>query len=771
MIVQNYKLQGSPAVAKLVTCISRTSGDRMQQKPSLILLSCLSVIALMPRNGRAASDFKLQEPAPLERVRSEIPYRDGKVILLSDYQERITKTRYRAKGHVEISFQDSVMTCDEAEYDEETREGLTRGLTRFSQGQQWLTCSHAEFNFSDQTGIFYDAQGFTDREFLIDGRTILKTGRDTYRIQEGFITSCQGKRPKWEFTLSRANLRVDHTARLHNFMFKIKGVPVLYFPYLVVPMEKKQRSSGFLPFHSGSSTSKGRVLSEGYFQTLGPSADVTVYGDYFSLRGLAWGGIFRARPNKSTRLYVQAFGIHDKLGQGGAHLIVDGESLLKDDWRAVAQVNITSNFQFRQAFADTFRSATIPQEHALVFLTRNHEGFTTNIAFQREEVLFPIRSLVTRKVPSLEFLSLGTPLGKTPLIFYLRTSLDGMSRVDSQIQTPRIVQRLDFYPRFALRLPSFAGFSLIPSAGLRETYYGARLSEKPQAGLETRSLHRQYVDLGVELRTPTLEKNYSSSWLGDFKHVIEPIVNYRRIHGIKELHETIRFDEEDAIADTNELEYGINSRIFKKRKTAAGGSEDFEFLSFSIMQKYFFDPTFGGAFQPGKPNMFYPLDTLTGFALTGIERNLAPTSLVLRLTPKSGISHDVRADYDTKLQHLRDASWSTYWQQGKVFVAGTYFKTYALELGTYKSDQIQGQVGYGRPMQGLSASVTFSYNFQTAQLLNSNSRINYMWDCCGLAVEFQQYALGLRTETRFSFSFTLKGIGSFGNLKRPESLF
>jgi LPS-assembly protein len=253
--------------------------------------------------------------------------------------------------------------------------------------------------------------------------------------------------------------------------------------------------------------------------------------------------------------------------------------------------------------------------------------------------------------------------------------------------------------------------------------------------------------------------------------VIEPIVNYRRIHGINELHETIRFDEEDAIADTNELEYGINSRIFKKRETAAGGSEDFELLSFSIMQKYFFDPTFGGAFQSGQPNMFYPLDTLTGFALTGIERNLSPTSFVLRVTPKSGISHDVRADFDTKLQHLRDASWTTYWQQGKVFVAGTYFKTYALEPGTYNSDQIQGQVGYGHPMQGLSASATFSYNIQTAQLLNSNSRINYMWDCCGLAVEFQQYALGLRTETRFSFSFTLKGIGSFGNLKRPESLF
>ena len=41
---------------------------------------------------------------------------------------------------------------------------------------------------------------------------------------------------------------------------------------------------------------------------------------------------------------------------------------------------------------------------------------------------------------------------------------------------------------------------------------------------------------------------------------------------------------------------------------------------------------------------------------------------------------------------------------------------------------------------------------------------------CGLKKN-QQFDLGLRAESRFSFSFTLKGIGSFGNLKRPESLF
>ncbi len=526
-----------------------------------------------------------------------------------------------------------------------------------------------------------------------------------------------------------------------------------------------------MPFHYGNSTSKGRVFSEGYYQTLGQSADVTIYGDYFTLRGLGIGGIFRARPSPRTRLYLQAYGINDKLGQGGANLVVDGESLLSNDMRAVARINITTNFLFRQAFSDTFKSATIPQDNSIIFLTRNVDAHSANISVQRDEVIFPVRSLVIGKVPSLEFSSLGQPLGQTPFIFYMDASLAGFSRTDSVLKTPKLVQRMDFYPRMALRLPALAGFSLAPTAGLRETYYGARTTGGPNPEVVPENLNRQYAEFVLDLRTPTLERDFDTSWLGKFKHVVEPVATYRRIYGIKHLDETIRFDELDPIADTNEIEYGIVNRIFRSREVKPGVKQEFEFLSISLTQKYYFDPTFGGAFQPGESNNFYPLNTLTGFSSSGTLRSLAPTNFVARISPTDTISYDVRADFDTKVQRLRDASLSAYWQKGRIYAAGTYFKVQALEPGTFDSHQIQGQFGYGSPLHGFSASLALSYNIYTSTLLTSHSRVNYMWDCCGLAMEFQQFDLGLRTETRINFSFTLKGIGSFGNIKRPESLF
>jgi len=87
------------------------------------------------------------------------------------------------------------------------------------------------------------------------------------------------------------------------------------------------------------------------------------------------------------------------------------------------------------------------------------------------------------------------------------------------------------------------------------------------------------------------------------------------------------------------------------------------------------------------------------------------------------------------------------------------------------SNHVQGQVGYGSPARGLSSSLTVSYNLKTRELLNSNTRVSYTWDCCGMAMEFNQFDLGLRRESRLSFYFTLKGVGSFGNLRRPEGIF
>src|SRR5262249_8724043 len=140
-------------------------------------------------------------------------------------------------------------------------------------------------------------------------------------------------------------------------------------------------------------------------------------------------------------------------------------------------------------------------------------------------------------------------------------------------------------------------------------------------------------------RAPSLAKVYKrkdgTPW---FKHVIEPFVEYRRIAGIDDFDRTLTIDERDLVADTNEITYGVSNRFFVKRKGTDGSPpQTHELLDITLTQKYFFDPTFGGALRDGQRNQFFPLNTLSGFAFAGFERDVSPLNLKARLRPTQSL--------------------------------------------------------------------------------------------------------------------------------------
>ena len=239
-----------------------------------------------------------QEPVPLlGQARTEIPYRDGMVILHYDFLESITKTRYRIKGHVVITFRDMRITCEEAEYDEATREGTTTGPTRFSQNQQWFTCSRSEFNLAKQTGKFYDATGYTDQQYLVQGKTVLKTGRDTYVVAQGSLTACLEKNPKWRIWRRRRHdpCRSDCTPPPCGIPAQGRAGALFPLPdrsHAEQAPQQRLSSDPLREFKQQGETVQSRVFSDAGAER---GYDLSI-GDYFSLRGL---GIRRHIPRAS----------------------------------------------------------------------------------------------------------------------------------------------------------------------------------------------------------------------------------------------------------------------------------------------------------------------------------------------------------------------------------------------------------------------------------------------------------------------------------------
>ncbi len=727
----------------------------------LILAGLLTLLVMAPSSAQ-------------DRARAELPSSRGPVTIEAGRLAKESADRWVAEDRVVIRFQNTTIKSSKISYNPVTEEATLEGGVELIDGTQWLKGARAELNLKSDTGVLYEVEGFTDQELFVKAKRLVKTGPGTYVASDGFITACDDAVPKWSFKLKKARIRLDSSARIKHAFFRIKRIPLFYLPYVVIPTEKKKRSSGFLIPSTGNSNKKGRRLSQAFYLVLGDSADVTVHEDYFSERGFGHGVAFRTRPNATTTLQLDGYLLDDKKGQGGASFDAIGETYFANGFRAVADFNLVSNFLFRQVFSDNFFTATQPTEVSRVFLTNNFQSRSVNILVSREETLFPGRNAVIRSFPTFQFKLHGHRFARLPFYLDLDTAAGGFSRADSLIETPSMTQRLDFFPQLYFSLPLFQGLRVTPRVAFRETFYSDSLTSSGSSqsgGVSGDDLARQYLELSLDLKGWGLSKIYRESSLsGSWKHLIEPTARYQYRSGIDDFDRTLRFDAYDTITNSHEIEYGFFNRIFVRR----GSGEDRqtrEWLSVKVVQKHFFDPDFGGAFQANTVNQFSTFTSLTGFHFGGIRRDFSPVTTLARVTPQPGFSFDARTDYDPDFHRLRNLGVAGHFIRSQLLLSAAYFRTRELEQGSFESHQIQSHIAIGRLRRGLSASGTLRYDAESSRLLNHRARLNYFWDCCGVSVDYQGFNLGARQESQIRFAFFLKGIGSLGTIRRPRSPF
>jgi LPS-assembly protein len=757
-------------------------------------------IGVAEEQNKALRQTKTQQ---ISIVAQTSPGTSERVLIDAEKQE-VQDHVYIATGNVQISYGDMLIIADRATYNEITYDLVAEGNIFFEQEGQRISGERIELNARTKRGTIFTSSAFTNRTpdgtvLVIDSNRADKTGEDTYNLENVRMTACQERVPKWSFTAKRARLRLDHQAKAYNAFFRIKNIPILYLPYASISVSKKDRSSGFLLPSSGSSTIKGRTFHLAYFQTLGRSADILFRTDVFTKRGIGTGFDFRARTNENSRIAFGSFIVFDRLfggpgpDQGGSSFYADAVQYFKNGFVAVADVNITSNPDFRQVFAENVQTAISPEERSIFYVNKNWRSFSFNGLFGEQSVFIgtqfgnaPALEIVkNRQFPSLEFSKRSTKVSASiPFYFSYEAALEGVRRSETIgdqfiLKTPSIVQRLDFFPRLTFPFRSFAGFTLTPSIGIRSTFYSDTLDPVLQQA-SGQNLFRKYAEVNLDFRPPALAKIYrhrdGTPW---FKHVIEPFIEYRRLAGIDEFDRTLRIDERDVVAETNEITYGVsNSFLVRRTDKDKSTQQPHELLNVTLTQKYFFDPTFGGALREGERNQFFPINTLSGFAFGGIKRNVSPLSFRARLRPTQSLFADVRFNYDTIYNDIRDVIIGAGIQRGIFSITQSWYYTrrIAVDQGindptTLPGNQLDIYAFVGNPARGPYGGIGLSSDLRDRQfndfprdrrLINLTATAGWAWDCCSLNVQSITFNAGLRNESRILFAFTLKGIGTFG---------
>jgi LPS-assembly protein len=400
-----------------------------------------------------------------------------------------------------------------------------------------------------------------------------------------------------------------------------------------------------------------------------------------------------------------------------------------------------------------------------------------------------------------------------------------LKRIQPNFVTGGMIERVDARPELA-RPFAAGGWRIRPSVAMRETFYSRSHSlPGPDASSpeSLATLNRMDVEVQVDLRPPVLERTFDDGFVRrllrhDVKHTIEPEFTYRYASGIDNFQQVLRFDAVDVASDTNELEYGATQRLFLRRSEknpcrAAGSGADAteilgaagggaagdpgqamnrtdasepvcgnrEWISWRVAQKYFFDPTFGGAIANGKRNILGSTLDFSGIAFLTEPRNISP--LVSRLRVRTSEKTDVEWDFDYDTGAKKFTADNIYADvHQRDFFAGVSFarlnapgRSYVEGVASSVADfeQMRTTLGFGRPNKvGLSAATSAGIDLDMGALQYGSIQSSYNWDCCGVSVEYQKYELGsTRNDGGVKFSFTLANIGSAGNIRRSNQVF
>ena len=719
------------------------------------------------------------------------------------------KNIFNLRGDVEITYKDYTLRADEVSYDTDTGQITATGHLSADGGahDEHIEASHGEYNLKTQKGKFYDVVGSTgvrfkgknvtltnDYPFIFTGKIVEKTGENHYVIHHGSVTSCQLPSPKWTFNAEKVEFEAGGTARIYQSNFRVKRVPIFYFPFVAHPVNKAGRESGFLVPNFGASSRKGTIIGDSFYWAINRSMDATLGAEYYSSRGWAQHGEFRTRPTESTSLTATYFGVLDRgfgtprVEQGGQDVKIEAESMLPENIRAVANVEYLSSFVFRLAFTEQFSQAVNSEVKSLIFFSKDHKNFFFNASADRYQNFQSVTrgDLITiLRLPSFESSTVDRKIWKSPFYWSYQVAAEGVSRREPQFKTNDLVGRFDVEPRLSLPL-QLKGWSLRTDMALRNTFYTQRKSSASAlAPTIDDLLNRRAIELKAELRSPVMSRIFDRPVLGrKIKHTFEPFVAYQVVNGVTSFANVIRFDERDILSDTQELQYGLVQRLYLKRLHGCDEAKECapqEFITWSVENRYYFDPDFGSAVVNGKRNVLTTTEDLTGIAFLTEPRRFSPVVSKLRVRTTDNSDVQWQLDYDPKKGRINSSAVFATWHVNQFFIGGSHsffhvpgeiFVSNPLPAPT-KFDQFRVLLGYGNPSRrGLNAAATIGFD-QTREFLQYGSfQSSYNWDCCGLSMEYRRFALGtVRNENQFRFAFTLANIGTFGNLRRQVSLF
>lgn len=745
---------------------------------------------------------------------------------------------YRMRGHVVLYYGSYIVQADQASYNDGTGQITAQGHLRVDGGpdEAHLMADHGSLNLYRNTATLYDVSGWLGvhrlshgqavysslNPYQITGKELIELSAGHYIVHDGSMTACRLPHPDWRFYAGRISIK-DGKAAAANARFRLFGVPLLYVPYVKHEIEHS-RNSGFLLPIAGNNSKYGAIVGESVYFTLGRSADIVAGLTDYSNRGLAPFARFRYRGRGDNYAQVRFHSLLDhhsgSNNLGGIDLLADGRYDFTRYTRVIVDAEYLSSYTYRLTFEQNYSLATNSEVQSQLYFEHLRDGFSDAIRFERyqnfQNVTPAGNEVRILHLPQVDLDAVDHHIVGLPVYYDYHASVAALSRYDynpygTAFRTGSEVPRLDLWPAFNAPL-HYAGWNFRPEFALRDTWYGKSQKATPLDRfpvLDQNSINRVALSTGFLLRPPVVGRDFDAPWVehlfgGALRHTLSPEIDYHYVTGIDNFRRILRFDDNEVASDTNEVEYSLTQRLYRRARkpvactsqelelhpTKSCGGDTNEWLSWRVAQKYYFEPDFGGAVTPGTANPLLATLDFTGVDFLDRPRHTSPVVSQLKFSTSGTTSAEWDLNYDVKSGRIDASNVYANWDQGNYHlrVGDAYLDTVIGQAPTVEASepaassilaaqaakealqptpyhQLSLTAVYGAANRvGLNLGSTANYDLKNGNLQYGAVQASYNWNCCGFSVEVRHFSLAndLRNDTEELFSFTLTGFGSTG---------
>ncbi|MBW1937799.1 MAG: LPS-assembly protein LptD [Deltaproteobacteria bacterium] len=515
----------------------------------LLILPVTGLTASLPE-GTFAEQIK-EEKTPSEFETSPSPEADPWRI------EALHLTYFHSsgviigEGAVQVCRGNLKICADRIMYDRRNARVWANGNVVIYLDLDVLKGTEGELNLNTFTGTVENADLFLQRNNIhLLAKQIWKTGPEEYRAKHATISTCPLPKQAWNFKCRDLKLTIGGMAFAKSSFFNIRDIPVLYSPWIVLPLNKYRKTGLLLPYFT-TSKNNGAELNVPFFWAINDSMDATFYQHSMSKRGWMEGVEFRhsfSREDKGILRYNFLVDTHedddfndDGYTRGNEKrwwLRAKTDQQLPWDFEAKVDVDLLSDMDyllefdqgpmgydetdniFRKTFGRSLSDETDLIRPSTLQITKlNLDMFFGGEGRYNDNMEAGEQDSTVQTYPRLVLHGFAKPLFNSPFYYDWATSYVHYWR-----EVGLREQRLHMEPSVSLPLNLYNLADLILSGTVEETMYEVS-GHDPEQNPDSHS-NRLLYNINADLST-TFGRAYYLSGEKTMRHSIRPRLTYQ----------------------------------------------------------------------------------------------------------------------------------------------------------------------------------------------------------------------------------------------------